>query len=319
MSKKILPLAAALLLAAVFVGAADSSPPEQVTILVPKSTASLPLLLLAEQDPLPGIDLRAEVFLNHPRALAQLLRGEADLLYTGTSQGWENHLGGGPLTLINTGTWGVSYLMGKDPGIKSFEDLKGLRLALPFPGSPLDFQTRTLLVHAGLDPDHDLSIVYAPPPQAVAQLLKGQVDVAPLPEPLATKLETGKGLLRLMAYTEAWAEFNGGEAASPQVSLFATRDFSSRHSGLLADLVAAWRLATEQVVADPEPAAHLCAGTLELPPPLIATAARHTLLHVPSGAENHRLLLEYYETVKQQLPGERPPLGKDFFFQAANE
>ena len=168
MKKNIQRLAAAFLLAATLAGAADTGVPEPLTILVPKSTASLPLLLLAEQDPLPGVDIRTETFINHPRALIQLLRGDADLLYTGTSQGWENHLGGGPLVMINTGTWGVSFLMGRDPGIRSFADLKGLRLSVPFPGSPLDFQTRTILRRQGLDPDRDLTITYAPPPQAVA-------------------------------------------------------------------------------------------------------------------------------------------------------
>jgi NitT/TauT family transport system substrate-binding protein len=319
MSKKKMCLAAALLLAAVLVGAADSAAARELTVLVPKSTASLPLLLLAEQDPLPGVDLRVEVFINHPRALARLLRGDADLLYTGTSQGWENHLGGGPLVLVNTGTWGVSYLMGRDPGIRSFADLKGLRLAVPFPGSPLDFQTRTILHRQGLDPDREVTITYASPPQAVGQLLQGQIDAAPLPEPLATSLEADKKLVRLIAYTRAWAEVSGGEAASPQVSLFATRSFSREHEALIAALVAAWRLATEQVAADPEAFARSFAVFLELPPELAAVAVRHTLLKVPSFAENRRLVLGYYAAVKNQLPGARPPLREDFFFRAADD
>jgi NitT/TauT family transport system substrate-binding protein len=317
--KKFQCLAAAFFLAATLAGAAETGVPEPLTILVPKSTASLPLLLLAEQDPLPGVDIRTETFINHPRALVQLLRGDADLLYTGTSQGWENHLGGGPLVMINTGTWGVSYLMGRDPGIRSFADLKGLRLAVPFPGSPLDFQTRTILHRQGLDPDREVTITYASPPQAVGQLLQGQIDAAPLPEPLATSLEMNKGLIRLIAYTRAWAEVSGGEPASPQVSLFATRSFSHEKAGLITSLVSAWALATEQVVNDPETPARLFASALELPPDLIAAATRNTLLEVPSFSENRRLLIGYYDAVKMMLPGERLPLGELFFFQAADE
>jgi NitT/TauT family transport system substrate-binding protein len=308
-----------LLLTAFLVGTAVPASAEQLTILVPKSTSSLPLLLLADQDPLEGVDIRTETFINHPQALVRLLRGEVDLLYTGTSQGWENHLDGGPLVMVNTGTWGVSYLMGRDAEIRSFADLKGLRLAVPFPGSPLDFQTRTILRRKGLDPDRDLTISYAPPPQAAARLLQGRIDVAPLPEPLATTLEMNKGLVRLIAYTRAWAEINGGEAASPQVSLFATRSFSVSRAALITSLVQAWRLASEEVVVDPGPAAVLFAPVLELPPALVAAAARNTLMDVPSFAENRRLLCDYYQAVKQQLPGERPPLKDSFFFQAADD
>ena len=116
--------------------------PQTVRILVPRSNSALPFLLLAVEDPLPGIDIQANVFINHPQALAMLIRGEADLLFTGTSQGWEYYLSGGPLVMLNTGTWGISYLIGSAtcPQIEDLTDLVGKQIALPFPGSPLDFQ-----------------------------------------------------------------------------------------------------------------------------------------------------------------------------------
>jgi ABC-type nitrate/sulfonate/bicarbonate transport system substrate-binding protein len=98
---------------------------DTVKILAPKSTSSLPLLQLAADDPLPGIDIQTETFINHPQALALLLKGDVDFLFTGTSQGWNNYLDGGPMVMINTGVWGVSYLIGKDASIKTLADLKG--------------------------------------------------------------------------------------------------------------------------------------------------------------------------------------------------
>ena len=42
----------------------------QLRLLLPPSNSSLPLLLVAEQDPIPGLDVRAELYQNHAQALA---------------------------------------------------------------------------------------------------------------------------------------------------------------------------------------------------------------------------------------------------------
>ena len=247
-----------------------------------------------------------------------MLRGEADLLLTGTSQGWENYLAGGPLVLIDTGVWAVSSMVGApgSPPLSSLGELAGKRVALPFPGSPLDFQTRYILAQRGLDPDRDLRIVYLAFGQSVPLLLKGQLDAAALPEPLATDLVLNRGLSRLLEYGRAWAEAFGGDPRSPQVSLFATRAFLKQNAGLVRRLVEAWAGASDEVARDPQGAARAHAAALDLAPEVVAKAAAQTLFWVPSAEENFRRVTEYYEAVKVYLPGERGQLGRDFFLLA---
>lgn len=295
-----------------------------VRLLVPRSNSSLPLLLLAEEDPFPGIDIQANLFQNHAQALAQLLRGEADLLLTGTSQGWENYLSGSPLLMIGTGVWGISFLIGsKDcPPIKSVADLAGKRIALPFPGSPLDFQTRFLLQDRGLDPDRDLDIIYSPPPQAAALLLKGQIDAAPIPEPLASQLVIDRDLQRFLDYKQAWASAHGGDPKSPQVSLFTTRRFASGNAELLQELLVRWRAATQQIVKDPAGSARKFASFLGFSESVVARSIPNTLFCVPSPEENGNRVKAYYEAVRGFLPAkrfssaERNELEEDFFFRS---
>lgn len=303
-------LVAALLAAAVLTGAEA-----RLRVLVPQSTSSLPFLLMAGRNSLPGVELACEIFLSHPQALALLLRGEADLLLTGTSQGWENHLAGGPLVLINTGVWAVSSLVGGPgaPPLASLAELAGKRVALPFPGSPLDFQTRFILARRGLDPDRDLRIVYLAFGQSVPLLLKGQLDAVALPEPLATDLVLNRGLSRLLDYGRAWAEAAGGDPRSPQVSLFATRPFLQKNAGLVRRLAEAWARASEEVSRDPQGAARAHAPTLGLGAEVVARAIGYTLFWVPSAEEDFRRVLEYFEAVKEHLPGERGGLTRDFF------
>jgi NitT/TauT family transport system substrate-binding protein len=288
---------------------------DTIKILAPKSTSSLPLLQLAADDPLPGIDIQTETFINHPQALALLLKGDVDFLFTGTSQGWNNYLDGGPMVMINTGVWGVSYLIGKDESIKTLADLEGKKLALPFPGAPLDFQTRYMLEKQDIDPDKDVDISYSPFPQTVPKLLSGQVDVAPLPEPLATNLVNGKGMLRLLDFQQAWAEVTGGDPKSPQVSLFTTKTSLASHADLIASLVEAWTEATAKVRENADDVAAQFAEELGVPAPMIAPAIQHTLFWLPSFEENQQRVLAYYDLVNTSLPEPKAALTDAFFFQ----
>jgi NitT/TauT family transport system substrate-binding protein len=289
--------------------------PAVFTILAPRSTSSLPLLRLADQDPVPGVDIRTELFVNHAQALAALIRGDVDALLTGTSQGWENFTDGGPLVLVNTGVWGVSYLIGA-PGrttVRGFGDLKGKRIALPFPGAPLDFQTRYLLSKAGLDPEREVEILYSPFGQTVPLLLNGRLDAAALPEPLATSLVEGQGLPRLVDYQQAWAEATG-DPRSPQVSLFVTGRTARERGEFLQRFSHQWRSSSEAVVNDPGAAAAAYADSLGMPAALVARAIPYTLFYVPDPEENRRRVERYYELLRAFLPEERPALSSAFFF-----
>ncbi len=166
--------------------------------------------------------------------------------------------------MLDTGVWAISSLVGKDPSIRGFADLKGKRIAMPFPGSPLDFQSRTLLSFEKIDPDKDVSISFGPFAQSVQRLLAGQLDAAALPEPLATLVVRKNGLLRLVEYSQAWARFTGGDRQSPQVSLFATEGWARDHADLISPVISAWDAASRAVTAAPGPAAAAFAKALDV-------------------------------------------------------
>ncbi|HVP17831.1 MAG TPA: ABC transporter substrate-binding protein [Spirochaetia bacterium] len=303
----------AALLVSVTIGHSAVRDVERVRVLVPQTTAALPFLRIAGEHPLAGADIEVRMFANHAQALALLLRGDADLLLSGTSQGWENRLDGSPIVMIDTGVWALASLVGRDPAIRTFADLRGKRLALPFPGSPLDFQTRALLARAGVDLENDVSISYGPFAQSVSRLLAGQIDAAPLPEPVASEVVRKNGLLRLAEYSRAWAAVNGGDGRSPQVSLFATERFASAHRPLLVTLVEAWRESSREISRDPEEAARKYSPSLGLEPDILAEATRRTYLEVPDLGENQSRVLEYYRQVAPYLPGQERSLDAQFF------
>jgi ABC-type nitrate/sulfonate/bicarbonate transport system substrate-binding protein len=308
--------ALSLVLAAVLAAGlwADGQQKVQVRLLVSQTTAALPFLLMAQDQTVPNVELKVEFFANHAQALALLLRGDTDLLFSGTSQGWENRLDGSPIVMIDTGVWGMSSLVGRDAAIKGFADLKGKRLALPFPGAPLDFQSRALLAFEKLDPDKDLTISYGAFPQSVQRLLAGQLDAAALPEPLATTVVRKNGLVRLTEYSQAWARFTGGDRQSPQVSLFATDSWAGGHAALLSSLVAAWDAAARKVTANPADAAARFSAALSTEAGILEEATRNTLLSVPSPAENKARVLAYYQVVSKYFTAPARSLDERFFF-----
>ena len=284
-----------------------------VRLLTSQTTAALPFLSMAQEQAVPGVELKVVFFANHAQALATLLRGDADLLYTGSSQGWQNRMDGSPIVMIDTGIWGMSSLVGKDPGIKGFADLRGKRIAMPFPGSPLDFQSRALLAHENIDPDKDLTISFGPFPQSVQRLMSGQLDAAALPEPLASTVVKKNGLVRLVEYSKAWARLTG-DPRSPQVSLFATTSYASSHAAVIAAFVKAWDAATQRVVASPEAAAARFAVDLATDQAILEEATRNTLLAVPAPGENRDRVLSYFRTVAPYLPEGSKQIDSTYFF-----
>jgi NitT/TauT family transport system substrate-binding protein len=303
-----------LAFAAVSDAGAEEKQPGTLRILVPPSTAALPFLSAAREQPIPGVQIKVDFFLNHAQALAQLLRGETDLLLSGTSQGWENRLDGSPIVMIDTGVWAVSSLVGKDRTITGFADLRGRKIALPFPGSPLDFQSRALLAFDRLDPDKDLTISYGPFAQSVQRLLSGQVDAAALPEPLATTVVKKNGLSRLVQYSQAWARLTGGDPRSPQVSLFGTENFARDHARLLVMVIGAWDAASRAVTAHPAETAAQFTQALSTDAAILEEATRNTILSVPPTGENKNRVMAYYQAVSQYLPAGARPLDERFFF-----
>jgi len=285
---------------------------ETVRILVPKSTASAPFLLMEEKNGANGISVEIEFFVNHPQALARLLRGEADLLFTGTSTGWENRRNGGPLVMINTGVWGVSSLMTARESIGDFSDLRGKRVALPFPGSPLDFQTRSILRETGIG-ESEVEISFSPFSQTVPKLLAGKIDAAPLPEPLATSMELKKGLIRVIKYQDAWARVTGGNPYSPQVSLFALEEWARENARIIVRINDLWRACTAEAMEDPADAAGKTYRLFEMDERVVRTALGNTLYMVPDFDRNRELVLDYYKRVKDLLPGEGGIDGEFFF------
>jgi NitT/TauT family transport system substrate-binding protein len=78
----------------------------------------------------------------------------------------------------------------KAGSIKSYKDLKGLKIGVSAPGSSTHNLVKQLVTQAGLDPNKDVSIIgVGVAAQAVAAMKSGQIDAISNVDPVITKLE----------------------------------------------------------------------------------------------------------------------------------
>ena len=89
----------------------------------------------------------------------------------------------------------------KAGSVKSFRDLKGLKVGVSAPGSSTHNLVKQLLTLGGLDPNKDVSVVgVGLGASAIAALKSGQIDAVSNTDPVITKLEQ-EGAIKMMADT----------------------------------------------------------------------------------------------------------------------
>ena len=146
-----------------------------------------------------GLNVRISDFAGGSVALRAVVGGSADVVsgaYEHTislqskKQYFQAFVAQGRLPQI---TFGVATA--KADSIKSFKDLKGLKIGVSAPGSSTHNLVKQLLAKGGLDPNKDASIVgVGLGAQAVAALKSGQIDAISNTDPVMTKLEQDKAI-----------------------------------------------------------------------------------------------------------------------------
>lgn len=274
-------------------------PGDPLLLLAPNTVSSVPLLALVDR--YPG-DYRLEFFTDHPQALARLLQGEADLLATGFAVGFTRHRAAGDLLHLATPVWGVSAVMTSTP-VTSLADLAGEEIYAPFEGSPIEVFLQAILAEEGLT--GRVRIAYAPFPQAAALVAQGNAAAAVLVEPIASRLELAGTAHRLENLHDGWARVTGGEARSPQVSLFTRRTTASRRPD--AEQVLASRLAAivREINGSPDAFGRQYAGALGVPVPVAQRAVANTLFDLPSAVETQELIAGYARVMGLSPPDQR--------------
>lgn len=184
------------LLAAILAGAlaptATAQSDEKLDRLVlvgPPGPMSIPLAYLVVNDKLADVADEVELVIweNQDQLRAIVAGEQADFVTMPSNNAaifYNNDL---DVQLLDISVWNALFGVSADAEITSLADAAGHKLVIPFQGSIPDLLYQYVTAAQELDAQSDFELVYAPNPQQAAQMLiSGQVDLAVLPEPLAT-------------------------------------------------------------------------------------------------------------------------------------
>ncbi len=221
-------------LALLAAGACQAAKLPSLTLAGPYAAVSNPLIHMVESGALKDVAEEVEfVAWKDPDQLRVLaLEGKADFVAMPTNVAANLYNRGVKLNLLNVSTWGVLWMVSRDPTLKTLADFKGREIAMPFRADMPDIVFGLLAEAQGLDPKKDYRLRYvASPLDAMQLLVTRRVDHALLAEPaVSMALRKTKSfpvsliapdLYRSVDLQQEWGRLFKSEARLPQAGIAA--------------------------------------------------------------------------------------------------
>ena len=222
-------------------------------------------------------DYQYVIAADNSELVAGLTKGEIDIATVASNVALNlyNKTEGG-VKIIALGTRGVLHILEGKGGnsIQSVADLAGRTIYAPGQGANPEYILRYLLQQNGLDPDKDVTLVFADASEINAKLVNGDIDCAMLPVPAATAaIIKGAGQVReAIDVTEAWNELDSGSELI-MTAVVARTEFIESNPDAVADFLAEYEASIDYVNTNVDEAAELIAGYGITPSAAIAKQA----------------------------------------------
>ena len=200
----------------------------------PAASVSTPLIHMVESGALADVAEKVEFqpWRDPDQLRALALNGQADFVAMPTNVAANLYNRGAPLTLLNVSTWGVLWMVSRDPAMKTLADFRGKEIAMPFRADMPDILFGMLTEAQGLDAKRDFQLRYvASPLDAMQLLIMRRVDHALLAEPaVSMALRKTKSfpvsviapeLHRSVDLQQEWGRLLKREARIPQAGMVA--------------------------------------------------------------------------------------------------
>ena len=145
----------------------------------------------------------------------KLIKGELDMAAIPANLAatlYQKTNGGSQVMAVNT--LGVLYVVEKGDSVHSFADLKGRTILSTGKGTTPEYVLRYILEQNGLDPDKDVTILFAEASEITQKLMTGEAEVAMLPVPAATALMMkDEGVRQALSLSDEWDKLGQGSLA----------------------------------------------------------------------------------------------------------
>lgn len=192
--------------------------------------------------------------------VAKVTSGEADIAAVPTNLAaslYKKTNGGVKMLAINTE--GVLYFVENGDSISSVADLRGKTIYSTGQGANPEYILRYLLTQNGLDPDTDVTIEFLTENEELAaKLIKGEAEVALVPEPLCTTVQTKNPDLRVaLSVNDEWAKIGEGSTLL-MGCVIARTAYIEAHPQAVAAFLKEYGASVEKAKSDISGTAELC-------------------------------------------------------------
>lgn len=319
-----------LLLAALFTMNANAQKMEKITYSGPFTAVSYPLIIMADRNSLGDFAEKSEFrYWQNPDQLRALIAGrQADFLAVPSYVGAAFHNKGIPVKLMNISVWGILHVVSIDSSVKTFADLKGKKIVVPFRGEMPDIIFRNLAQANGVDLDRDCELHYVAHPMDVAQLLlSGRADHAMTAEPAATMSirksiemnKAGKAEIqhKVINLQTEWGRIHNTAPRIAQAGTLALPSVTSRKE-LLEKFEEEFEKSVTWILENPEEAAEIIAGYLpQMKKPMIIAGIRNSDLKAVTAKDAEADTMKFFRVLHSFAPekiGGKMP-GTELFYE----
>lgn len=209
----------------------------------------------------------------------------------------------GAIEIIAINTLGVIYIVDKNEGITSLEDLKGQTIYATGKGSTPEYALRYILEENGIDPDNDVTIEWkTEPTEVVSTLAVEESGVAMLPQPYVTVAQTQiDGLEIAIDLNKEWDNLQNDSLFITGV-LVARKDFVEENQEAISAFLKEYQTSTEYTNNNIEDAAALIEKFDIVSAAVAQKAIPYCNITFISGEEMKTAMNGYLEVLYEQNP-----------------
>jgi len=160
--------------------------------------------------------------------------------------------------LIAVPVWGTLYLVGRDPAVSNWEDLRNKRIYVMARGMTPDVLLRHLLLKNNIDPDKNVSLDYSFPTHIdlANAVAAGQAGLAIISEPLASLvIKKTKDVRIIFDLEKEWKKFEN--AALTETAFLVSESVIHDNPEIVKDILSTYAFSTNWVNQHPDSAATL--------------------------------------------------------------
>jgi len=290
-----------VLLSIFLFGSVESVGASSGVLYVPRGPSLFPVVPLRQQM-MHGPQI--QLWNSPEEIIALFVSGKAEAALLPVTLGAAIHQRGFPLLLLGVIQWDLfAFLVPLGEPFSSLGELENASLYLPFGReTTADVLVRSSLRKAGLVPEVNVRLLYAPPQEIVGLLGAGKASYAVLPEPFTTLAVSRGKVERGLPLRQLWQDEAGEKYHLPVTGLFASRKSYDADPPFFRNLERQYLLSLHW-------------SQTHLPQAVLEAALGACNFDYRPGPSTYKEMRTFYEYLSERVPGSSSGVPeKDFFY-----